>query len=403
VNFGTPVPLLVGIVLILAAVGLFFLDKFKPGFKRDSDTVYSILFLTVGILSLFQLNQDFLPSFQLMIFAGMLIALMLESIRRRTPGGANTLRPEPDGRSEPVARSESSGRYREPRRAERETSYNSYEYDEPTYRSEIQAQFDDGPVVMEQRSNQRQIRGSRETRDNRRAGRDYPEPETSRDDYRRDNRSDSRSLEPSNHFDDYSESPQESRESRRSRRRPSSTEDYDSSYDSSDKQTDSSSRRSGKQRGQSLETDEPSYGSVSNYGTGSPSADDSLDLLSKGSRKSRSSNSPISNPVSSDEPTYSGAPRRRPKPKLNLDEDDAPVAGGDYVDYQPLDKPLSRDNPGPASTTSNLTGESSGLNGSSLDDESARSRRRRRSENLGGNRLGNLGDPLDLGSTDDDF
>jgi Ycf66 protein N-terminus len=85
VGFGTPVALLIGIILILVAVGLFFLDKFKPGYKRDSDTVYAVLFLTVGIMSLVNWSQNFLESFQLMILAGMLIALVLESIQRRTP------------------------------------------------------------------------------------------------------------------------------------------------------------------------------------------------------------------------------------------------------------------------------------------------------------------------------
>jgi hypothetical protein len=87
VGFGTPVALLIGIILILVAVGLFFLDKFKPGYKRDSDTVYAVLFLTVGIMSLVNWSQNFLESFQLMILAGMLIALVLESIQRRTPQG----------------------------------------------------------------------------------------------------------------------------------------------------------------------------------------------------------------------------------------------------------------------------------------------------------------------------
>jgi Ycf66 protein N-terminus len=84
VGFGTPVALLIGIILILVAVGLFFLDKFKPGYKRDSDTVYAVLFLAVGIMSLVNWSQNFLESFQLMILAGMLIALIIESIQRRT-------------------------------------------------------------------------------------------------------------------------------------------------------------------------------------------------------------------------------------------------------------------------------------------------------------------------------
>jgi Ycf66 protein N-terminus len=83
VGFGTPVPLLVGIVLILLGIGLFFLDNFKPGYKRDSDTVYAVLLLTVGILSLLIWNAGFAEALQLMVSAGTLIALMIERIQNR--------------------------------------------------------------------------------------------------------------------------------------------------------------------------------------------------------------------------------------------------------------------------------------------------------------------------------
>jgi hypothetical protein len=399
VNFGTPVPLLVGIVFILVAVGLFFLDKFKPGYKRDSDTVYSILFLTVGILSLFQLNQEFLPSFQLMIFAGMLIALMLESIRRRTPGGANSLRPEPAGRPEPRTRPESRPP-REPRPAERNYGYNSYEYEEPRYKSEIQAEFDDEPVMFDQ-SPPRQIRGGRDSRDASR-NRDYAEAENfrdDRDDYRRDN------------VPEFNEPPQDSRESRRERRRSRNTERSGNERVNTESEWDTGSERPSRRRGNSLDTDEGSWGessrssSYSNDYDSSTSersnASDSVDLLGRGNRRSRAAATTTVN----DDP-YSSAPRRRPKPKLNLDEDDAPV-GSDYtdrseanpssaastdayVDYQPLDKPLR---------------SSDGRSEDSADapegnDPLRPSRRRRRSENLSNS---GLGDPLDLSGTGDDF
>lgn len=83
-GFGTPVPLLVGIVLILLGIGLFFLDNFKPGYKRDSDTVYAVLLLTVGILSLLIWNAGFAEALQLMVSAGTLIALMIERIQNRS-------------------------------------------------------------------------------------------------------------------------------------------------------------------------------------------------------------------------------------------------------------------------------------------------------------------------------
>ncbi|NJN20778.1 MAG: hypothetical protein HC812_05770 [Leptolyngbya sp. RL_3_1] len=83
-NFGTPVPLLIGLVLIMSAVALFFLDKIKPGYERDSDKVYAGLLLLSGIFLLGHLTMDLIPAFQQMLMSGMLIALMLENIRNRT-------------------------------------------------------------------------------------------------------------------------------------------------------------------------------------------------------------------------------------------------------------------------------------------------------------------------------
>jgi hypothetical protein len=87
VNFGTPVPLLLGIFLVLSAVALFFLDKLKPGYGRDSDKVYAILFLLSGIFLLGSLTMELIPSFQQMIMVGMLIALMIQNVNSRTPTG----------------------------------------------------------------------------------------------------------------------------------------------------------------------------------------------------------------------------------------------------------------------------------------------------------------------------
>jgi hypothetical protein len=85
VNFGTPVPLLIGIVLILGAVALFFLDKLKPGYGRDSDKVYAVLWLISGVFLLGHLTMELLASFQQLIMTGMLIAITLENIYSRKP------------------------------------------------------------------------------------------------------------------------------------------------------------------------------------------------------------------------------------------------------------------------------------------------------------------------------
>ncbi len=83
VNFGTPVPLLVGLILILGAVGLFFLDKLKPGYERSSDKVYSILLLLSGIFLLAHLNMELLASFQQVMLVGMLTTLIINDISKR--------------------------------------------------------------------------------------------------------------------------------------------------------------------------------------------------------------------------------------------------------------------------------------------------------------------------------
>lgn len=84
-QFGTPVPLLIGLILIIGAVVLFFLDKLKPGYGRDADKIYSVLLLIAGMCALGELQLGIFPSFQLLIMAGMLLTLMIENIRNRTP------------------------------------------------------------------------------------------------------------------------------------------------------------------------------------------------------------------------------------------------------------------------------------------------------------------------------
>lgn len=84
-NFGTPVPLLLGIFLILGAVALFFLDRLRPGYERDYDKVYAVLFLLSGIFLLGHLTMELLPSFQQLIMVGALTALMIQDIRSRAP------------------------------------------------------------------------------------------------------------------------------------------------------------------------------------------------------------------------------------------------------------------------------------------------------------------------------
>lgn len=107
-NFGTPVPLLIGLVLVISAIALFFLDKLKPGYGRDSDKVYAGLLLLSGVFLLGHLTMELIPSFQQMLMSGMLIALLIENIRGREPlregGRPEESRPPARGDARPSRR-----------------------------------------------------------------------------------------------------------------------------------------------------------------------------------------------------------------------------------------------------------------------------------------------------------
>nr|WP_255523541.1 Ycf66 family protein [Nodosilinea sp. LEGE 06152] len=74
-----------GIFMVICGVALFFLDRLKPGYERDSDKVYAILFLLSGVFLLGNLTMDIIPSFQQMLMVGMLVSLMIQNINSRTP------------------------------------------------------------------------------------------------------------------------------------------------------------------------------------------------------------------------------------------------------------------------------------------------------------------------------
>ena len=152
-NFGTPVPLLIGIVLIIGAVALFFLDKLKPGYERDSDKVYAVLGLISGVFLLGHLTMELIPSFQQMLMAGMLVALMIENIRSRSPN---------ERQSRPVSGGGTPYRgddYR-PNRAYRE----NYSYEE-NIRPQVRVELDEELISpMEDVSRLRRIRAARSGR-----------------------------------------------------------------------------------------------------------------------------------------------------------------------------------------------------------------------------------------------
>ncbi|MGF1461275.1 MAG: Ycf66 family protein [Leptolyngbyaceae cyanobacterium] len=147
-NFGTPVPLLIGIVLILGGVALFFLDKLKPGYGRDSDKIYAVLWLISGVFLLGHLNMELLASFQQMLMAGMLITLTIENVYTRTPREDRYASQNVGG---PVGREE----YYRPSR--------SQEYRGSSSRMNVRAEIDnDGPYRPRFPEDRRMIGGREE-------------------------------------------------------------------------------------------------------------------------------------------------------------------------------------------------------------------------------------------------
>ncbi len=84
-GFNTPA-LLFGIILLMAAISLFFWGRLKPELARDSDNVYSIIGIICAVIlftSAFDLNL--IMGFQQLLLIGSVIVLMWENIQKRTP------------------------------------------------------------------------------------------------------------------------------------------------------------------------------------------------------------------------------------------------------------------------------------------------------------------------------
>jgi hypothetical protein len=280
VGFGTPVPLLVGIVLIILGIGLFFLDNFKPGYKRDSDTVYAVLLLTVGILSLLIWNAGFAEALQLMVAAGTIIALMIERIQTRS-ANADVMRPAGGGRSSRREVDRPSRPYR-----------GGYD-DSP--RSDLRVELDEDYMPsLDDASWSRRIPGAREERTSTR-----------------------NSYSQTAYLDQLAD---DSRPPRRS----SPSTNRSSGYDDEKPYAEERSRRSSLQlEGDVIDSDAVDY--------------DARNAYSNRRRRSSNRRSPgddITADVSIEEPsTPRSNRRRRPRPdssRSSIAED------GDYVDYKPL-------------------------------------------------------------------
>lgn len=277
-NFGTPVPLLVGVVLIVIGIGLFFLDSLKPGYKRDSDTVYGILFMVAGLFSLFSLNADFQVALQFMVSAGTLVALMIERIQVRGANNGQT-RSFSNGGGGPSPREERPSR-----------SYRSGYAEGP--RSELRVELEDDIVFpAEEPIRSKRIRGSQEGRSG-----------ASREDYDRDEAYVDRLVD-------------DTRSSRRSvgrSTRSTPTDDWSTGEE-----------RSRRRRPLQIE------GVVdTNY------SDESATLSPEPSRRRRS-RSTSSDDGSTSEPLASRSRSRRRRPAGNEERS----GNGEYVDFKPLNTP----------------------------------------------------------------
>ncbi|HEY9816156.1 MAG TPA: Ycf66 family protein [Candidatus Obscuribacterales bacterium] len=140
-NFGTPVPLLIGIVLIVGAMSLFFLDKLKPGYGRDADKVYSILLLISGLFLLAHLTMELLASFQQVIMVGVIVALFIENIQNRPP------RDDRGGDRDPYPGGYGDSDYRDPAPPAPYRPSRALE-SRRTPRTNVRARLDDEPYPM---------------------------------------------------------------------------------------------------------------------------------------------------------------------------------------------------------------------------------------------------------------
>jgi len=128
---GTPVSLLVGIVLLLGAVVLFFLDKLRPTVARESDKVYAVFILMAGLLALAIQEITLGESFQMMLMAGMLTTLYIENVGNREPREISPM--PPVGNRPPMPRYEERPPVRRGYRAELD--------DRPEFRGPVPARM----------------------------------------------------------------------------------------------------------------------------------------------------------------------------------------------------------------------------------------------------------------------
>jgi hypothetical protein len=83
VSFGIPAALLFGLVLILASLALFLTSKFKPDLYQESDNIYAVIGIICGLLLLISLDLGAAMAFQQLLMIGSLITIMWQFMQMR--------------------------------------------------------------------------------------------------------------------------------------------------------------------------------------------------------------------------------------------------------------------------------------------------------------------------------
>jgi hypothetical protein len=118
-GFGIPTGLMLGLILIIGGLTLFFLGNIKPDIKRDSDNIYAIIAIVTGVLSVINFTKGFVESFEQLLLVGSLVTLMWQNIQSRTPN--------PDAKKGSfMGGGRDDDRPRRPYRAERANEYEEF-------------------------------------------------------------------------------------------------------------------------------------------------------------------------------------------------------------------------------------------------------------------------------------
>jgi hypothetical protein len=110
---------MLGLILIIGGLTLFFLGNIKPDIKRDSDNIYAVVAILAGVFSVINFTKGFVESLEQLLLVGSLVTLMWQNIQSRTPN--------PDAkRSGFMGGGRDDDRPKRPYRAERVNEYEEF-------------------------------------------------------------------------------------------------------------------------------------------------------------------------------------------------------------------------------------------------------------------------------------